>query len=60
MVVGSLQDLAKFHRASPISTWAGQNLDIQVTRPHRYKDCKREKERERDDTKSHLGRDSLV
>ena len=51
-VVGSLRDLAKFHRASPISTWAGQNLDTQVTRPQRYRDCKR------NDTKSHSGGDS--
>ena len=39
-VVGSLRDLADFHRASPISTWAGQNLDAQVTRSLRHKDCK--------------------
>ena len=26
--VGSLQNLAGFHRALPISTWAGQNLDV--------------------------------
>ena len=25
--VGSLWDLAVFHRALPICTWAGQNLD---------------------------------
>ena len=54
MVVGSLRDLAGFHRASPISTWAGQNLDVQVTRPQRYKDCKS------NDTRSHLGIESLV
>ena len=24
--MGSLRDLAEFHRAPPISTWAGQNL----------------------------------
>ena len=53
-VVGSLRDLAEFHRASPISTWAGQNLDVQVTRPLRYKDCKS------NDTRSHLGIESLV
>ena len=53
-VVGSLWDLARFHRASPMSTWAGQNLGTQVTRPHRYKDCKR------NDTKSHLGIEPLV
>src|ERR1700727_1286807 len=40
------------HRASPMSTWAGQNLDTQVTRPHRYRDCKM------NDTKSHSGEDS--
>ena len=26
--MGSLRDLTEFHRASPISTWAGQNLDV--------------------------------
>ena len=26
--VGSLRDLAEFHRALPTSTWAGQNLDL--------------------------------
>ena len=53
-VVGSLCDLAKFHRASPMSTWAGQNLDVLVSRPHRYKDCKS------NDARSHLGVESLV
>ena len=53
-IMGLLQDSAKFHRALPISTWAGQNLGTQVTRPHRYRDCKS------NDTKSHLGIDSLV
>ena len=42
----------KVHRTSPISTWAGQNLDTQVTRPLRYKDCKM------NDTKSHSGENS--
>ena len=27
--MGSLRNLARIHRASPISTWAGQNLDTQ-------------------------------
>ena len=48
--MGSLQDLARFHRALPMSTWAGQSLDTQVTRPHRYRDCKS------NDWKSHIGK----
>ena len=50
--VGSTRDEDRIHRASPISTWAGQNLDARVTRPLRYRDCKM------NDTKSHSGEDS--
>ena len=28
--MGSLQDLADFHRALLISTWAGQNLNVVI------------------------------
>ena len=33
-----------------MSTWAGQNLDVLVTRSLRHKDCKS------NDSRSHLGR----
>ena len=57
--VGSCQDLAGFHRAVPISTWAGQNLIIVIDENTSHKgryhlDCKK------DDSKVSLRDDSLV